>query len=161
MTKTFIVIFVIIILFTALGSAVVCLCRSQASKDTLVNASGSIYNAGHFSLLVAEKLCDRITEGSHQKLNEMVDWLKQNSKIMGSLKGHTGFGGNTDVDPGLSEVRVIDPKRYPTKKVTETNNLLTKAFWGTLLIIRKEMSEPRALDRRERLGSFGFNLSFI
>jgi OOP family OmpA-OmpF porin len=81
-------------------------------------------------------------------LDEVVAMMKENTKIVIQLEGHTDNKGNADANLKLSQSRVDAVKKYITSKGIGKDRVKTKAFGGTQPIATENTEEARALNRR-------------
>lgn len=90
----------------------------------------------------------KISEVSHQELDEFAIWLEERPGANIQLEGHTDFQGNAEANMQLSEERVLAVKEYLVKKGVRKSRIQTKAFGGTQPLTRERTPEARALNRR-------------
>lgn len=98
--------------------------------------------------LIFSRGSDRITESSHQELDQLASWLSENPSIVIQLEGHTDFDGNADANMRLSEARVMSVKEYLIDKGVKKNRIFTKAFGGTQPLTQERTDEAKARNRR-------------
>lgn len=89
-----------------------------------------------------------INSKSYPELDEVVAMMKENTKIVIQLEGHTDNKGNADANLKLSQSRVDAVKKYITSKGISKDRVKTKAFGGTQPIATENTEEARALNRR-------------
>ncbi|MBP9926878.1 MAG: OmpA family protein [Cyclobacteriaceae bacterium] len=89
-----------------------------------------------------------INSKSYPELDEVVAMMKENTKIVIQLEGHTDNKGNADANLKLSQSRVDAVKKYITSKGIGKDRVKTKAFGGTQPIATENTEEARALNRR-------------
>jgi OmpA-OmpF porin, OOP family len=85
---------------------------------------------------------------SYQELDEVAGMMKDNSKIVIQLEGHTDNLGNARANLKLSEDRVESVKKYLVSKGIPKNRVKTKAFGGTHLLTNEITPEARNANRR-------------
>jgi OmpA-OmpF porin, OOP family len=85
---------------------------------------------------------------SYAQLDEVVQMMKENSKIEIQLEGHTDNQGNPKINLQLSQNRVEAVKKYLVDKGIAKNRIQTKAFGGTQPLRNEMTQEARALNRR-------------
>ncbi|MDZ7647972.1 MAG: OmpA family protein [Cytophagales bacterium] len=82
-----------------------------------------------------------INPKSFDELDEVVAMMKENTKVVIQLEGHTDNQGNAEANLKLSQQRVEAVKKYITSKGISKNRVKTKAFGG---------SQPIATENTER-----------
>lgn len=92
-----------------------------------------------------------IQKESFQELDEVVEMMKDNEKIVIQLEGHTDNMGNARANLELSEERVEAVKRYLVRKGISKGRVKTKAFGGTRLLTNDTSPEGRNANRRVEL----------
>ncbi len=85
---------------------------------------------------------------SYQELNEVVQMMKDNPKIVIQLEGHTDNLGNPNANIDLSQKRVDAVKKYLVSKGVSKNRVKTKAFGGSKLLTHEITAEARNANRR-------------
>lgn len=85
---------------------------------------------------------------SYSQLDEVVQMMKENSKIEIQLEGHTDNVGNPNSNLDLSLKRVDAVKRYMTDKGVNKSRIKTKAYGGSKPLRNEMTPEARALNRR-------------
>jgi OOP family OmpA-OmpF porin len=85
---------------------------------------------------------------SHQELDGVVQMMKENSKMVIQLEGHTDNLGNPEANMKLSQNRVDAVKKYLVNKGIAKNRVKTKAFGGTQLLTQESTPEARMANRR-------------
>jgi OmpA-OmpF porin, OOP family len=89
---------------------------------------------------------------SYSELDEVAQMMKENTKIVIQLEGHTDNVGNPKGNLELSKDRVEAVKKYlVTKKGIDKDRIKTKAFGGTKPLRNEMTPEARALNRRVEL----------
>lgn len=81
-------------------------------------------------------------------LDELVAMMKENTKVVIQLEGHTDNIGNAQKNFELSEDRVEAVKKYLVSKGISKDRIKTKAFGGTQPLSTEKTEEARALNRR-------------
>jgi OOP family OmpA-OmpF porin len=89
-----------------------------------------------------------IDANSYSELDEVVQMMKENSKIEIQLEGHTDNQGNPGSNLKLSEKRVEAVKKYIVAKGIGKDRVKTKAFGGSQPLSNEMTPEARALNRR-------------
>lgn len=89
-----------------------------------------------------------INSKSYQSLDEVVAMMKDNTKVVIQLEGHTDNIGNAEKNMKLSEDRVEAVKKYLVSKGIDKNRIKTKAFGGTQPLSTDRTEEAKTLNRR-------------
>ncbi len=89
-----------------------------------------------------------INPKSFDELDEVVAMMKENSKVVIQLEGHTDNQGNADANLKLSQQRVDAVQKYITSKGVSKNRVKTKAFGGSQPVATENTEEARAKNRR-------------
>jgi len=85
---------------------------------------------------------------SYQELDEVAEMMKDNSRIVIQLEGHTDNLGNAKANLKLSQHRVDAVKRYLVGKGISKKRVKTKAFGGTNLLTSDTSPAGRNANRR-------------
>lgn len=85
---------------------------------------------------------------SYEELNEVVQMMDDNKKIIIQLEGHTDSQGDPKANLRLSEDRVEAVKKYLVKKGISKSRVKTKAFGGTRPLTHENTPEARDANRR-------------
>ncbi|MBX9851627.1 MAG: OmpA family protein [Cytophagaceae bacterium] len=85
---------------------------------------------------------------SYSELNQIVQFLKNNPKVVIELHGHTDNHGNPKTNYLLSQRRVEQIKSYLVSKGISHKRIMLKAFGGTKPIASNDTQETRKLNRR-------------
>lgn len=89
-----------------------------------------------------------INPKSFDELDEVVAMMKENTKVVIQLEGHTDNQGNAEANLKLSQQRVDAVQKYITSKGISKNRVKTKAFGGSQPIATENTEEARAKNRR-------------
>jgi OmpA-OmpF porin, OOP family len=89
-----------------------------------------------------------INPKSYLGLDEVVAMMKENTKVVIQLEGHTDNAGNAEKNLALSQDRVEAVKKYLVSKGIAKDRVKTKAFGGTQPLSTDKTEEARALNRR-------------
>lgn len=89
-----------------------------------------------------------INSKSNTSLDEVAAMMKDNSKIVIQLEGHTDNIGNAEKNMQLSLDRVEAVKKYLVSKGIAKDRVKTKAFGGTQPLSTAGTEEAKALNRR-------------
>jgi outer membrane protein OmpA-like peptidoglycan-associated protein len=93
----------------------------------------------------------KISPESHDELSLVVNMMKENSKMVIQLEGHTDYQGNARDNMKLSQERVGAVKNYLVSQGIEKSRIKTKAFGGTMPLSRDNTPEGHRLNRRVEL----------
>jgi len=74
--------------------------------------------------------------------------MKENTKIVIQLEGHTDNQGSSKANLALSEDRVEAVKRYLVSKGIGKDRIKTKSFGGSQPLSNELTQEARAMNRR-------------
>jgi outer membrane protein OmpA-like peptidoglycan-associated protein len=85
---------------------------------------------------------------SYEELDEVVQMMNDNKKIIIQLEGHTDNQGDPKANLRLSEDRVEAVKKYLVKKGISKSRVKTKAFGGTRPLTHENTPEARDANRR-------------
>ncbi|RAW01270.1 OmpA family protein [Pseudochryseolinea flava] len=85
---------------------------------------------------------------SFGELDEVVQMMKENSKIEIQLEGHTDNVGSPKANLDLSQKRVDAVKKYLVEKGISKGRIQTKAFGGSQPLKNEQTPEAKALNRR-------------
>lgn len=90
----------------------------------------------------------QIPRESYPELDEVVEMMKDNDKIVIQLEGHTDNIGNPKANMKLSEDRVEAVKKYIVSKGISRGRIKTKAFGGSQPLTHESTPEARNVNRR-------------
>jgi OOP family OmpA-OmpF porin len=109
-------------------------------RDILLTPQGQTIRLNTLTFETAKSV---IVKKSYPELDEVVAMMKENTKMVIQLEGHTDSSGDPKVNMGISEDRVDVVKKYLVSKGIAKDRVKTKAFGGT-----KPISKDRNLNRR-------------
>ncbi len=89
-----------------------------------------------------------INPKSFASLDELVAMMKDNTKLVIQLEGHTDNQGNPKANFELSQDRVVNVKKYLASKGVNKDRVKTKAFGGTKPVLNANTPDARARNRR-------------
>jgi OmpA-OmpF porin, OOP family len=98
--------------------------------------------------LIFELGKSKISPESYGELELVLKMMKENSKMVIQLEGHTDYQGNAKDNMKLSKDRVDAVKHYLEGKGISGSRIKTKAFGGTQPISRDDTAEAHRLNRR-------------
>ena len=119
--------------------------NSLIQRDIKVTATGRAIRLEH---LIFEMGRAVINPKSYLGLDELVAMMKDNTKVVIQLEGHTDSQGNAEKNLVLSKDRVDAVKKYLVSKDIAKDRIKTKAFGGTQPLSIDKTEEARALNRR-------------
>ena len=85
---------------------------------------------------------------SFDELDEVAQMMKENSKMVIQLEGHTDNQGSAKANMQLSESRVEAVKKYLVSKGIAKDRVKTKALGGSQPLSNEMTQEARAMNRR-------------
>lgn len=97
-------------------------------RNIVLMPSGEAMRLDH---LIFSQGKGHIEPGSFEELNEVVQMMMDNGKIIIQLEGHTDNIGDPKANMKLSRERVEAVKKYFVSKGVSKNRIRTKAFGGT------------------------------
>jgi OmpA-OmpF porin, OOP family len=89
-----------------------------------------------------------IEESSFAQLDEVVRMMKENTKMIIQLEGHTDNQGDSKANMELSQDRVDAIKKFLVKQGIPKDRIKTKAFGGSQPLRNEMTQEDRAKNRR-------------
>lgn len=90
----------------------------------------------------------QIAPESYSELDEVVEMMRDNEKIIIQLEGHTDNLGNAKANMELSEDRVEAVKKYISDQGISKSRIKTKAFGGSQPLTHESTPEARTVNRR-------------
>lgn len=114
-------------------------------RDISLTRKGETIRLDH---LIFEQGKAVINPKSFPGLDEVVALMKDNTKLVIQLEGHTDNQGNAKLNMELSQSRVDNVKKYLASKGIDKDRVKTKAFGGTQPVLNASTPEARALNRR-------------
>lgn len=117
----------------------------QVIRDILMTRKGETIRLDH---LIFEQGKAVINPKSFASLDELVAMMKDNTRLIIQLEGHTDNQGNPKANMELSQDRVDNVKKYLASKGVDKDRVKTKAFGGTQPLLNANTPEARALNRR-------------
>lgn len=85
---------------------------------------------------------------SFSELDEVSQMMKENSRMVIQLEGHTDNQGSSKANMELSEARVEAVKKYLVSKGISKDRIKTRAFGGTQPLRNEMTPEARKMNRR-------------
>ncbi len=114
-------------------------------RDIMMTRKGETIVLDH---LIFEQGKAVISKESFASLDELVAMMKDNTKLVIQLEGHTDNQGNPSKNMDLSQDRVDNVKKYMVSKGIDKDRVKTKAFGGTKPLLNANTPEARAKNRR-------------
>lgn len=119
--------------------------RKKVTRNIVLTPSGEAIQLSHLIFAQGKAI---IEPQSHQELDEVVQMMNYNLKIVIQLEGHTDNLGNVKANMKLSQKRVDAVKKYLVSKGISKNRVKTKAFGGSQLLATEMTQEARNANRR-------------
>ena len=119
--------------------------NNKVIRDINLSRKGETIVLDH---LIFEQGKAIINPKSFPGLDEVVALMKDNTKLVIQLEGHTDNQGNAKLNMDLSQDRVDNVKKYIVSKGIEKDRIKTKAFGGTKPILNANTPDARARNRR-------------
>jgi OmpA-OmpF porin, OOP family len=119
--------------------------QKQIQRDIVLSPKGETIRLNH--LIFAQGKAT-IQSESFEELDEVVQMMKENTRMEIQLEGHTDNQGSPKANMELSEKRVEAVKKYIVSKGIQKDRIKTKAFGGTQPLKNEMTQEARALNRR-------------
>ena len=117
----------------------------KVTRNIVLTPNGEAIRLSHLIFAQAKAV---IQPQSHQELDEVVQMMKDNSKMVIQLEGHTDNLGNAEANLKLSQDRVDAVKKYITTRGISKNRVKTKAFGGSQPLTHETTPDARMLNRR-------------
>lgn len=118
---------------------------NKVFRDITLTPKGQTIVLNHLIFSQGKALID---PKSYSELDEVVEMMKENSRIEIQLEGHTDNVGSSKANLELSQKRVDAVKRYLVDKGISKGRIQTKAFGGTQPLKNEMTPEARAANRR-------------
>jgi OOP family OmpA-OmpF porin len=119
--------------------------NNKVLRDIVLTPSGQTMRLQHLIFAQGKSTID---PKSYGELDEVGQMMKENSKIVIQLEGHTDNQGSSKANLALSEDRVEAVKRYLVSKGIGKDRIKTKAFGGSQPLSNEMTQEARAMNRR-------------
>lgn len=114
-------------------------------RNIVLTPAGDAVRLTHLNFSQGEAI---IEPQSYEELDEVVQMMNDNEKIIIQLEGHTDSQGNPKANLRLSEDRVEAVRKYLVKKGISKSRVKTKAFGGTRPLTHENTPEARDANRR-------------
>lgn len=119
--------------------------NKKVQRDIILTPSGETMRLNH---LIFPQGKANIDPKSFNELDEVSQMMKENSKMIIQLEGHTDNQGSAKANMKLSEERVEAVKKYLVTKGISKDRIKTKAMGGSQPLSNEMTQEARALNRR-------------
>lgn len=121
---------------------------NKVTRNIVLTPAGEAIRLTHLTFSQGKA---HIDPQSFQELDEVVEMMKDNQKIVIQLEGHTDNLGNAKANVKLSQERVDAVKEYLVSKGVSKKRVKTKAFGGTRLLTTDTSPAGRNANRRVEL----------
>ena len=117
----------------------------KVQRDIILTPSGETMRLNNLIFPQGKAVID---PKSYGELDEVAQMMKENSKMVIQLEGHTDNQGSAKANMELSESRVEAVKKYLVSKGIAKDRIKTKAFGGSQPLSNEMTQEARAMNRR-------------
>jgi outer membrane protein OmpA-like peptidoglycan-associated protein len=119
--------------------------NKRVLRDITLTPSGETMRLQHLIFAQGKSTID---PKSYGELDEVAQMMKENTRIVIQLEGHTDNQGSSKANLALSEDRVEAVKKYLVVKGVAKDRIKTRAFGGSQPIANEMTQEARAMNRR-------------
>lgn len=119
--------------------------NKKVQRDIVLTPSGQTMRLQH---LIFPQGKANIDPKSFGELDEVAQMMKENSKMVIQLEGHTDNQGSAKANMKLSEERVEAVKKYLVSKGIGKDRVKTKAMGGSEPLSNEMTQQARASNRR-------------
>jgi outer membrane protein OmpA-like peptidoglycan-associated protein len=119
--------------------------NNKVMRDIILTPSGETMRLNNLIFPQGKAVID---PKSFEELDEVAQMMKENSKMIIQLEGHTDNQGSSKANLKLSEDRVEAVKKYLASKGIAKDRIKTKALGGSQPLSNEMTQEARALNRR-------------
>ena len=119
--------------------------NKKVQRDIILTPSGETMRLNNLIFPQGKSVIDPKSFG---ELDEVVQMMKENSKMVIQLEGHTDNQGSAKANMELSEDRVEAVKKYIVSKGIGKDRVKTKAMGGSQPLSNEMTQYARALNRR-------------
>ena len=117
----------------------------RVQRDIILTPSGETMRLNNLIFPQGKAIID---PKSFDELDEVAQMMKENSKMVIQLEGHTDNQGSAKANLKLSEDRVEAVKKYLASKGISKDRVKTKAYGGSQPLSNEMTQEARAKNRR-------------
>ena len=96
-----------------------------------------------------------LDDASYRLLDQLVDFMSQNSTLKIEIAGHTDSDGSEEFNQTLSEGRAQSAVNYIIEKGVDQNRLVAKGYGETQPLFENDTEENKANNRRVELKVIG------
>lgn len=119
--------------------------NKKVQRDIMLTPSGETVRLNNLIFPQGKAVID---PKSFNELDEVAQMMKENTRMVIQLEGHTDNQGSAKANMELSENRVEAVKKYLVSKGIAKDRVKTKAYGGTQPIANEMTQEARAMNRR-------------
>lgn len=119
--------------------------NNRVLRDIILTPSGETMRLNNLIFPQGKAIID---PKSFDELDEVTQMMKENSKMIIQLEGHTDNQGSAKANMELSEDRVEAVKKYLVTKGIAKDRIKTKALGGSQPLSNEMTQQARALNRR-------------
>ena len=119
--------------------------EKHVQRDIILTPKGETIILDHLIFAQGRAVID---PKSYSGLDEVVQMMKENTKIEIRLEGHTDNVGSPKANLELSQKRVDAVKKYLVEKGIAKGRIETKAFGGSQPLRNEMTPEEKAMNRR-------------
>jgi OOP family OmpA-OmpF porin len=119
--------------------------NKKVQRDIILTPSGETMRLNNLIFPQGKAVID---PKSFNELDEVAQMMKENTKMVIQLEGHTDNVGSSKANMKLSEERVEAVKKYLVSKGIAKDRIKTKALGGSQPLANEMTQQARALNRR-------------
>lgn len=119
--------------------------NKKVIRDVALTPKGQTIILNHLIFSQGKSIID---PKSYGELDEVVQMMKENTRIEIQLEGHTDNVGSPKANLELSQSRVDAVKKYLVEKGISKGRIQTKAFGGSQPLANEMTPEARSKNRR-------------
>ena len=119
--------------------------NKKVQRDIMLTPTGETVRLNNLIFPQGKAVID---PKSFNELDEVAQMMKENTRMVIQLEGHTDNQGSAKANMELSENRVEAVKKYLVSKGIAKDRVKTKAYGGTQPIANEMTQEARAMNRR-------------
>ena len=119
--------------------------NNKVMRDIILTPSGETMRLDNLIFPQGKAVID---PKSFEELDEVAQMMKENSKMVIQLEGHTDNQGSSKANLKLSEDRVEAVKKYLASKGIAKDRIKTKALGGSQPLSNEMTQQARAMNRR-------------